>query len=171
MKKFIFGLVIGIMLATTSAAYADEIKSLIGNQIDGSFPLYLNDKRLATDVAVVEGTSYVPVRALVEALGLNIEFKDETVRITATPGNEVDRMTNSIPKVEVEEMEINQTVQSQIDSLDRQIEWQKHRLYLANEDLKFAKPEAAPIITKGIKEIEIKIADLEKQKEALTKTP
>jgi hypothetical protein len=43
MKKMMIGLIIGIGLTLGISAYADEIVSLVGKKVDGSFPLIINN--------------------------------------------------------------------------------------------------------------------------------
>lgn len=74
MKKYIIGGIAGFLLATTLSAQAEEITSLIGKTIQGAFPFQIEGKTLATPAIVVDGTSYLPVRALGEATGYEVSF-------------------------------------------------------------------------------------------------
>lgn len=74
MKKYVIGGIAGFLLATTLSAHAEEITSLIGKTIQGSFPFQIEGKTLATPAIVVDGTSYLPVRALGEATGYDVSF-------------------------------------------------------------------------------------------------
>lgn len=73
MKKYIIGAIIGIMLSTTYSVSA-EVIDMIGKKVDGSFPFKINGKRATQDVIVIEGTSYVPVRAAADLFGYDIDF-------------------------------------------------------------------------------------------------
>lgn len=68
------GGIAGFLLATTLSAHAEEITSLIGKTIQGAFPFQIEGKTLATPAIVVDGTSYLPVRALGEATGYDVSF-------------------------------------------------------------------------------------------------
>jgi hypothetical protein len=78
MKKFILGVIVGIAVATTSSVYADEIKSVIGKSIDGELPVKIAGKELDTQAIVVEGTSYLPVRAVGESLNMEVTYDAST---------------------------------------------------------------------------------------------
>lgn len=78
MKKFILGVIVGIVVATTSSVYADEIKSVIGKSIDGELPVKISGKELTTQAIVVEGTSYLPVRAVGESLNMEVKYDPAT---------------------------------------------------------------------------------------------
>ncbi|MBA2936847.1 hypothetical protein HZF08_00845 [Paenibacillus sp. CGMCC 1.16610] len=74
MKKYIIGGIAGFLLATTLSAHAEEVTSLIGKTIQGAFPFQIEGKTLATPAIVVDGTSYLPVRAFGEATGYDVSF-------------------------------------------------------------------------------------------------
>jgi hypothetical protein len=81
MKKMMVGLIIGIGLTLGASAYADEIASLIGKKVDGSFPLIINDKRADKDVLVIDGTSYMPVRSAATLFGYDVSFNADLMVI------------------------------------------------------------------------------------------
>jgi hypothetical protein len=74
MKKIIAGILIGISLSLGFTAYADDIVSLIGKKVDGSFPLIINNLRADKDVLVINGTSYLPVRSAAALFGYDVSF-------------------------------------------------------------------------------------------------
>jgi hypothetical protein len=74
MKKIIAGILIGISLSLGVTAYADNIVSLIGKKVDGSFPLIINNVRADKDVLVIDGTSYLPVRSAAALFGYDVSF-------------------------------------------------------------------------------------------------
>jgi len=61
-------------MATTLSAHAEEVTSLIGKTIQGAFPIQLEGKTLNNPAIVVDGTSYLPVRAFGEATGYEVSF-------------------------------------------------------------------------------------------------
>ncbi|MDD9267160.1 hypothetical protein ACFPES_09015 [Paenibacillus sp. GCM10023248] len=94
MKKYIIGGLAGFLIATTVSAHAEEVTNLIGRTIQGAFPFQIEGKTLATPAIVVDGTSYLPVRALGEATGYEVSFdadmgislkKKETQPMVPTP--------------------------------------------------------------------------------------
>lgn len=74
MKKYIIGGIAGFFLATTLSAHAEELTSLIGKTIQGAFPFQIEGKTIGTPAIVVDGTSYLPVRAFGEATGYDVSF-------------------------------------------------------------------------------------------------
>ncbi|MEC0229912.1 hypothetical protein [Paenibacillus alba] len=74
MKKYILGGITGFLVATTLSAHAEEITSMIGKTIQGAFPFQIEGKTLGTPAIVVDGTSYLPVRAFGEATGYEVSF-------------------------------------------------------------------------------------------------
>lgn len=73
MKKYVIGAIIGIMLSTSYSVSA-EVINMIGKKVDGSYPFKINGKRATQDVIVIEGASYVPVRAAADLFGYDIDF-------------------------------------------------------------------------------------------------
>ena len=88
MKKSIKNVFCGILSATmllggVSNVYAKEISLQInGNEISSEVP-----------PTVIEGRTMVPVRAIFEAVGANIEFDGETKTITAKKSDTIVNMT------------------------------------------------------------------------------
>lgn len=78
MKKYIIGAVFGFLLATAFSAHADEVISLIGKQVQGTFPVKVFNKMLSDQAIVIDGTSYLPVRAIGEALNMQVSFDSQT---------------------------------------------------------------------------------------------
>ncbi|MFC5452882.1 hypothetical protein [Paenibacillus aestuarii] len=74
MKKYIIGGVAGFLMATTLSAHAEEVTSMIGKMIQGAFPIQIEGKSLNNPAIVVDGTSYLPVRAFGEATGYEVSF-------------------------------------------------------------------------------------------------
>lgn len=91
MKKFMLGLLVGISVTAAGSAYADEIESVIGKAIQGQFPVKIEGKKLNTQAVVVEGTSYLPVRAIGEALNMDVKFDaDLGIELTEKGGTKVE---------------------------------------------------------------------------------
>lgn len=77
MKNLLIGLFIGMALMLASNAFADDIKSLIGATIQGEFPVAINGNALEKKAVVINGSSYVPVRAIGDALRMDVSFDAE----------------------------------------------------------------------------------------------
>lgn len=77
MKKYIIGTIFGFVLATSVGASAQGVTKVIGEVIDGSFSVKVNGVELSDQAIVVQGTSYLPVRAFGDAAGYDIKFNPE----------------------------------------------------------------------------------------------
>ena len=68
MRKYLIGFLIGIALMISTSTFADSIKSLIGLTIQGEYPVTVNGKVLSAKAEVINGSSYLPVRVLSDAI-------------------------------------------------------------------------------------------------------
>lgn len=98
MKKYVAGFLAGAVFTLSAAAFADDIKSLVGKKIQGETVVELNGQALDTAI-IVDGKSYAPVRSIGEAAGYDVSMQnkkiilDEKVSNTptaATPGEETN---------------------------------------------------------------------------------
>ena len=78
MKKY-FSFAIVFVLLTTFSAIALAGGGMVGQVIDSEYPLWLHGNKVSKNVIAINGVSYVPVRVLGEAMGLDVEFKDNQV--------------------------------------------------------------------------------------------
>jgi len=76
-KKFILGALFGSFLVSFTA-YAEDI---IGKIVDGTFPVFIDGKQVSVDAITIEGTSYLPVRAVAESLGLDVQFTGREIML------------------------------------------------------------------------------------------
>jgi hypothetical protein len=83
MKKFVLILVFALVLIGATVAYADD-SSLIGQAVQGVFPVYVNGSELTTQAIVIDGVSYLPTRAVAEALGANVSFTGMEIDVATT---------------------------------------------------------------------------------------
>jgi len=83
MKKFVAGLVAGIILASVVPVLA-ESTAIIGRAVQGTFPLIINGVRAYKDVVVIDGTSYLPVRVSGELFGYDVDFVNREVILIKT---------------------------------------------------------------------------------------
>lgn len=86
MKKTIIAFVMGAALATAGSVYGAEIKSLVGTSvtIEGQYPVKVNGVTAEKQAIVFDGTSYLPVRAIGDALNMDVGF-DADLGIELTP--------------------------------------------------------------------------------------
>ncbi|MFB9274917.1 hypothetical protein [Cohnella cellulosilytica] len=75
MKKFIIGLLCGIIFATCGSVFAESaVKKLIGEKVKGQYEVSVNGKKLSTPAIVVNGTSFLPVREFGNSVGYKVNF-------------------------------------------------------------------------------------------------
>ncbi|RED34668.1 copper amine oxidase [Paenibacillus sp. VMFN-D1] len=90
MKKWTYllsGVVIGAIIATSSSAFAAQVKSLVGKKVTGEYTVVVDGKTLSDKGAVIDSKANAPVRALSEALGADVQVSGKTISITSTePG-------------------------------------------------------------------------------------
>ena len=85
MKKFFSGLVAGVMLASTIALAATYVAET------ATFKVLVNGEEFVSDppALVVEGRTYLPLRAMGDALGVPVEWNEELgqAEVGTTPEN------------------------------------------------------------------------------------
>lgn len=91
MKKFVMGLIIGAVLSFTVSANAEEIKSLIGKQVEGQVAVIVDGQEISVPAAIIGGVSYAPVRAVGEAVGREVGWEEGKVILNSS--KEVDPVT------------------------------------------------------------------------------
>jgi len=129
MKKFVSGLLIGFLLAIPTYALAEQ-ESMIGKTVGAEYPVFIDGKVLEVPAIVVDGRSFAPVRAIGEAMGLNVSFENQTV-ILKSPVPEVQKeqekeggeMTE-LPQKTKEEPEFGYT----LDNIDHAIAIQESNI-------------------------------------------
>lgn len=85
MKKFsVVAIVFILVVSVATVAIADVQDSLVGKAVEGLYPVVLNGSTLAKQAIVIDGTSYLPVRAVAEALNMNVSFENNTVIVKGT---------------------------------------------------------------------------------------
>ncbi|MMZ57994.1 hypothetical protein D1872_199490 [compost metagenome] len=84
MKKWSYllsGILIGAVVATTGNAFADQVKSLIGEKVAGEYTVKVNGSSLTENAIVVDGKAHVPLRAVSDSLGAGIKVDGKTIQI------------------------------------------------------------------------------------------
>jgi len=84
MKKFFVGIIVGVILSMAVPAMAE---SILGKPVEGTFPVYLLGEKLSKDAIVINSTSYLPVRAVSEALGYQVRFENNQVLLERKQDN------------------------------------------------------------------------------------
>ncbi|MDG0053090.1 copper amine oxidase N-terminal domain-containing protein [Paenibacillus sp. P2(2022)] len=85
MKKWSYllsGVLIGAVVATAGSAFADQIKSLVGEKVAGEYSVKVNGNSLSESAIVVDGKAHVPLRAVTDSLGANLKLDGKTIQIS-----------------------------------------------------------------------------------------
>lgn len=78
------GIILGIVFSTTSGAFADQVKSLVGKKVTGEFTIVVDGKKLSDKGAVIDSKANVPARALSESLGAEVKVEGKTIIVTSS---------------------------------------------------------------------------------------
>ncbi len=156
MRKYLIGALVGAALALSFNVSA-AVESLIGKSVQGEFVVKLNGNELPNKAAVVDGSSYLPVRAIGESLGLEVDFENNEVLLNEPKKEDTSQVTEPQPQTEPQptvsleslEYQIN-IVKSNINALDMVID-------INEKELKF-NPDRESIL-KEKKLIEVKSLD------------
>ncbi|MCP3806402.1 2,' 3'-cyclic nucleotide 2'-phosphodiesterase [Paenibacillus sp. Lou8.1] len=87
MKKWSYllsGVLIGAVVATAGSAFADQIKSLVGEKVAGEYVVKVNGNSLSENAIVVDGKAHVPLRAVTDSLGVNLKVDGKTIQIDSS---------------------------------------------------------------------------------------
>lgn len=139
MKRFVVGALFGLLLSLSVTAYAEEVKTLVGRTIEGTFPVKLNGNPLENQAIVIDGTSYLPVREIAEKLNMSVKFDPQegillgpdeskvpewagTVIIGTTPVNPGDEEARAELEKENEKIKRFYELQKESQQLTKQIE-------------------------------------------------
>ncbi|MBY9081193.1 hypothetical protein KIH86_23890 [Paenibacillus sp. HN-1] len=122
MKKIgtlLLGIVIGAVLTFSPQIYGAGAK-LLGSKVDNTLDIKLNGKSIGQG-AVINGTSYLPVRSTAKALGLEVKVDSTTVDLTGKSSEEL----SAIAKAEQKEMTDKENKENKITDLTARIEKSK----------------------------------------------
>lgn len=98
MKKYIVGFLVGAIFTLSTSVFADDIKSIIGQSVQGTAVVSLDDKEIGSAV-IINGTSYAPVRTISEASGLSVDYSKGVVKMkTKAKQYSVDDIQKEIDK-------------------------------------------------------------------------
>lgn len=127
MKKFISGVIVGVLLFAGTTVFADSAMNLLGKKVQGTYEVTFNGKKIS-DAAVIEGSTYLPVRSVSDAAGINIAVEGKKINLTTDGGVQIvpDVSDAEIDKVNAEKGEIS----AKINILKNTIETNKRNLEL-----------------------------------------
>lgn len=96
MRKYIIGMILGVSLATAGSVYGAEITTLIGKPIEGEIPVKVAGVTIEKKAIFVDGTSYLPVRAIGDAIGMDVKYDAELgVELTPKEVNKVESLSDA----------------------------------------------------------------------------
>ncbi|MNC42745.1 hypothetical protein D3C75_915710 [compost metagenome] len=134
----LLGVIIGSALTFSPQIYGAGSK-LLGSKVDNTLDIKLNGKSIGQG-AVINGTSYVPVRSAANALGLEVKVDSTTVDLNGKSNEELA----AIAKKEQQEMDrldqINKT-QALIEKSKRDIDGYESSLESSESTLKSRKEQ------------------------------
>lgn len=172
MRKYLIGFIVGVVVSVSATAYADDIVSLIGQQVDGQTPVYLNGTKL-DDAVIIDSKSYAPIRTVSEAAGLEVSYTEGEIQLsepqsTETPAVDTQATTpepsgGTVTEPVVSKEEQLSNINDKIGMIQSNIRYQEIILDPNNTFTDQRRIEAA---TKK-EELESQLADLEAQKAVL----
>ena len=72
----------GAIAEYTGVSLPEPVPSMLGKVVDGEASVYLRGAKLGKSAIIIEGTSYLPVRLLGEALGLKVDWVPGRIDLT-----------------------------------------------------------------------------------------
>lgn len=89
MKKIFVGFIIGIVVAMAFTSFATST-GIFTAQV-ATFEIFVEGKKFESEnpAIVVDGRSYLPLKAIGEALGVNVEWNGEARRVEIKTGKEI----------------------------------------------------------------------------------
>lgn len=102
MKKFILGLLVGIVFATATAAYADEGLQKVEAYLRPTLPITLDGKTVKLENApvVYDGSTYLKLRDVAALTGLKVNWNDTTQTVELQNSGGVTKMTDTTTPVQ-----------------------------------------------------------------------
>ena len=94
MRKFIAGFIVGGVMAMALPVSGG---SVVGRVVQATMPLAIDGARVAQEVAIIDGTSYLPLRVVADLFSYDITFLAKEQRVVLTR-----KLSPSYPVVEYE---------------------------------------------------------------------
>lgn len=166
MKKFIFGLFVGVVLATATSVYADDGLEKVEAFLRPNLPIILNGQevKLGSPSVMVDGNIYLKLRDIVTMTGMQIGWDEATqtveLRTTSLPSS-----SSSTPKQEETGVQITEKVPT-LEELKGTLRVAERNLLGYKSGLNMilgSKPDSPILQTNAKAEHEAKIVELEKQ--------
>ena len=89
MKKIFVGFIIGIVVAMAFTSFATSTRIFTAQE--ATFEIFIEGEKFESEnpAIVVDGRSYLPLKAIGEALGVNVEWNGEARRVEIKTGKEI----------------------------------------------------------------------------------
>lgn len=119
----IFGIIIGITISVPTTIFADEVISIIGKRIETEVNVTMLGQKLDEKAPLLDGTTYVPIRAVTEKLDLVAEFVNGEVVIKRPNEDQLLLISKiSVKKEEIAERESQIEINKQmIQDLEKRV--------------------------------------------------
>ena len=122
MRKFLLGLLLGIMIAVAAPAYG-AVSSFVGKSVQGEYLVKVDGSPLVKKSIAIDGTTYAPLRAIGEAVGYDVDFVDKTVVFTKK--SDSSKGSETVDKVTYDNPYDISTDQMTLEQLNILIQWAK----------------------------------------------
>ena len=95
-KNFVKGFILGAILFGSLTAFATTNYQAI----TATFPVLVNGKALTTDkpIVVIEGSTYLPLKAIGEALGVGVNWNKELKQVEIGEATKAEASTSETPR-------------------------------------------------------------------------
>jgi hypothetical protein len=138
MKKIgtlIIGIIIGVGLTLSPQIYGASVK-LLGKDVDNQLEVKLNDKVIG-QAAVIEGTSYIPVRAFANEYQLEVAVDSKSITLTSPTAEENAK--------EAQRQQDESDKATKITTLNSQIEISKANVESYSNGVEYAEKKLASV--------------------------
>lgn len=184
MKKLVIGMVIGFFLSVPFSLQAEEIKNMIGKQVQGVFPVKHNGQYFDEPAVVIDGRTYYPIRYLAEKLGHDVGFDPGKGEVTLSAKGKLPESSKPIqsPVSEPEQAQeaSNHDLERTMESIDQMIKNAELRVQVQqtsldralkrkNENPELYTEEKMNILYQGLEQAKAQLEywkDIKVQKEA-----
>ncbi|MNW49578.1 hypothetical protein D3C74_270040 [compost metagenome] len=99
MKKFISGIIVGVLLFAGTTTFADSI-GLVGKKVTGIYTIE-KDGRTIAEAAIINGSAYAPVRAVAEATGADLKVEGKKIVLNTDTAQVVESEQGKIDDLNV----------------------------------------------------------------------
>lgn len=159
-KQLIIGIVIGAVLMFSGQVMADSI-SKVGKKVQAEYVVKVDGLSLETKGLSIDGQTTVPARALADAVGYSVAFKNKEVILTKKEQEEGPKM------IELEKRKL----QDELNGVLGSIEDMEFFIRIGEEQLTIegihSTEEVRKNAEKQLADYKTKLAELQKQKTEL----